>query len=78
MKITKRQLRRIIQEEKQKLEEGSPIRRSPAQRVEHMARLIEDIGPVNFARAFIRAMGGDQDRLERLQRSIEMHASHYR
>lgn len=77
MKITKRQLRRIIQEEKQKLEE-SPIRRSPAQRVEHMARLIEDIGPENFARAFIRAMGDDQDRLESLMRFIEMHASHYR
>ena len=77
MKITKRQLRRIIQEEKQKLAE-SPIRRSPAQRVEHMARLIEDIGPKNFARAFMRAMGDDQDRLESLMRFIEMHASHYR
>ena len=78
MKITKRQLRRIIQEEKQKLDETSPIRKSPAQRVEHMARLIEDIGPKNFARAFRRAMGDDQDRLESLMRFIEMHAGHYR
>ncbi len=78
MKITKRQLRKIIQEEKQKLEETSPIRRSPAQRVEDMARLIEDIGPKNFARAFMRAMGDDQDRLQNIMAFIEMHASHYR
>ena len=78
MKITKRQLRRIIQEEKQKLDETSPIRRSPAQRVEDMARLIEDIGPKNFARAFMRAMGDDQDRLQNIMAFIEMHASHYR
>lgn len=78
MRITRRQIRRIIQEEKQKLDETSPIRRSPAQRVEDMARLIEDIGPKNFARVFMRAMGDDQDRLESLMRFIEMHAGHYR
>ena len=71
MKITKRQLRRIIQEEKQKLDEN-PLRKSPGQRVKDMSDLIEKLGPEKFARALMMAMGDQQDELDQTINFIRM------
>ena len=54
MKITKRQLQRIIAEEKQKLNEGSI---DDAAR--EMAKIIDQIGSLPFARAALDALGDE-------------------
>lgn len=54
MKITKRQLQRIIKEEKQKLNEGSID-----DAAKEMAKLIDQIGSLPFARAALDALGDE-------------------
>ena len=52
MRITKRQLKRIIKEEKQKLNEGSID-----DAAKEMAKIIDQIGSLPFARAALDALG---------------------
>ena len=54
MRITKRQLQRIIKEEKQKLNEGSID-----DAAKEMAKLIDQIGSLPFARAALDALGDE-------------------
>jgi len=66
MKITKRQLRRIIKEEKATLQEIfddesfdalATSARSGDPRIDEYVKLIKEIGPRSFAKGLVRAFG---------------------